>query len=45
MLVTKLMGFAMAEVPLEREFQEGELREEMGRGKRPKRAKEDKIKK
>ena len=39
------MGFAVAKVPLEREFCDGELKEESGRGKRQKIEKEEKIKK
>ena len=32
----QVMGFAMAKVPLKREFCDGELKEESGRGKRQK---------
>ena len=41
----QVMGFAVAKVPLEREFCDGELKEESGRGKRQKIEKEEKIKK
>ena len=41
----QVMGFAVAKVPLEREFCDGELKEESGRGKRQKTEKEEKIKK
>ena len=36
----QVMGFAMAKVPLEREFCDGELKEESGRRKRQKTEKE-----
>ena len=41
----QVMGFAVAKIPLEREFCDGELKEESGRGKRQKTEKKEKIKK
>ena len=41
----QVMGFAVAKVPLEREFCDGELKEESGRGKRQKTEKEEEKKK
>ena len=41
----QVMGFAVAKVPLEREFYDGELKEESGRGKRQKTEKEEEKKK
>ena len=41
----QVMGFAMAKVPLKREFCDGELKEESRRRKRQKTEKEEKIKK
>ena len=41
----QVMGFAVAKVPLEREFCDGELKEKSGRGKRQKIEKEEEKKK